>query len=120
MPRFLALAEEFLGKFMIIFNISAGFCIFLVWAIGYGLHFWFPTMPTPLAESVLPILLFVLGGAAEQLDLRPRIFFIPLWLIGLAFAYRATFLYIGQPVFWVLVLVGLLGLYAFLRPKRVP
>jgi hypothetical protein len=74
---------------------------------------------SPLVDAyVTPLLFVVIGWLAEKADLRPRVFFIPLWLAGIVLIFHATYIYTGDLYFWPLVVVGVIGLYIFMRARK--
>jgi hypothetical protein len=70
---------------MIIFNFGAVIILVIAVAIGMGLDTLFPALFHGVYASFAGSLIAVIvGGAGELFGIRGRLFFIPIWLIGLA------------------------------------
>lgn len=68
---------------MIVFNLVAVPVLLLVGALGAGLGWLAPAMfGGPYQELTYAVLAVGIGGLAELLGLRARLFFLPVWLIG--------------------------------------
>ncbi len=93
---------------MIIFNLVAipvGIAIVLVmWAVGY---FWPSAVTPPLLWWTYGLVTLGVGGVAELAGLRARLFFLPVWLIGVGLvAYKIGLA--GSIAFVGLVVAGLI------------
>lgn len=94
---------------MIVFNLFAVPIVLLVGAIGAGLIWAMPgVFGGPYEEITYSVLAIGIGGLAELVGLRGRLFFLPIWLIGgavLAWQLWSLFGVVG-----LVAGVGLLGL----------
>jgi hypothetical protein len=105
---------------MIIFNISAGFCGFVIWVLFEMLKHFFPYL-SPLMEALAGSALTILVGAgAELLDLRPKVFCLHLWVIGILLALQQTYLKAGPQYFWpAFVVCSASGLFYWYLRRRM-
>jgi hypothetical protein len=77
---------------MIILNLWAFVVLAIMAAVGWGLDAWFPLLFQP-AYKLLTIggIFLIVGALTEMLRIRGRIFFTPIWLLGLIIIALAAF-----------------------------
>jgi hypothetical protein len=69
---------------MIILNLWAFSVLAIIAAAGWLLDVWFPTLFQPAYKLLtLGSIVFLVGAITEMLRIRGRIFFTPIWLLGL-------------------------------------
>lgn len=118
-PTSVSLREEN-RTYMLIFNISAAICLFVIWLLTQVLGHFFPTTPQAVASLLIAAVVFLVGLVAELIDLKPRVFFIPVWVIGLLLGLRVAFTYGGIWIFSASLAIAAIGtLLVFMRKNPV-
>ncbi|MBW2732515.1 MAG: hypothetical protein JRH20_08970 [Deltaproteobacteria bacterium] len=103
---------------MIIFNTAALITLIISAIIVAPLYYFFDFMEGSTETWIFGATGFVIGGIVEMSGLKPRLFFIPVWLVGIAiliFQFFDSFGWLGLGLsLGSLVLLGLLlGIYGY-------
>jgi hypothetical protein len=81
----LFLAKNVPRKHMIVFNLWAIPVALVVYLVFLGLDHFFPGLMTDrYFPYTMGAVMTVIGGLVELVGLKPRLFFLPFWLIGVA------------------------------------
>jgi hypothetical protein len=87
---------------MIVFNFGAVVILAIAVAIGLGLDGLFPMLFTgPYSGFASSLIAVIVGGAGEIVGIRGRLFFIPIWMIGLG-----MMMYSGHALWGIWGIVG--------------
>ncbi len=102
---------------MIIFN-TAALVTLIISAIIVGPMYFFDFMEGSTETWIFGVTGFVVGGIVEMSGLKPRLFFIPVWLVGMAiliFQFFDSFGWLGLGISLgsLVLLVLLLGIYGY-------
>lgn len=69
---------------MMIFSLGAVPVVIVIWVIAHFAERWFPQLAgQPIISWTTGISAIVVGGIADLVGLKARLFFLPIWLIGL-------------------------------------
>lgn len=91
-----------------IFNINAAICGLVIWVLVELMKLAFPSLSSLVVAFASSAIVLLIGGAAEWLELKPRLFFLPVWLWGIWAFLRSAYVHLG--VYPALVLVALCAL----------
>jgi hypothetical protein len=94
--------------------------IFNLWAIPVGIvalvavyllgHIWPASMGPPVGGWTTGVIFFFVGGVAELVGMKARLFFLPIWLIGLGIiGYQMGV--VGSVIFVVLLLAAMIAIH---------
>ncbi len=95
---------------MIIFNLWAIPVAVVIFLVIAGLEHFFPALANdPYLPFTAGATIFVIGGIAEWLGVKARVFFLPVWLIGIGFICVKL-----GPIGWVLLAVIVVACVMFM------
>lgn len=89
---------------MIIFNLWAIPVGIVIVLVLHGLELVWPSINTPLSGWVSGLVMIGVGGAVECVGIKPRLFFMPIWLIGVGIV--AYNLGVAGTIAFLVLLVG--------------
>jgi hypothetical protein len=98
---------------LIVFNITAAICGFFIAVLLMGLHSLVPHMSEPMGYFSTAIIFLAVGWVAEFADLKPRVFWIPLYIWGVVLFLLGALIHGGPMVFWPLLAVGAIAFYFY-------
>lgn len=98
---------EPLFSVLVIFNLFAVPVLAAILLLGFAVNWMWPMANHSLGGWLSGLLFFGVGGLAEIVGIRGRVFFLPIWVIGAGIlCYEAG--WIGVSVFVVLAIAGMI------------
>ncbi len=105
---------------MYIFNINAAICGFFIWALVSALDYFFPSMLPLWNAFIFGAIVFFVGVLGELLDLKPRFFFLPIWVSGIFLEFRAIFMFLSSWIFWSTLIIAIFCFLMYAKRKINP
>jgi len=109
---------------MIILNLWAFLVLAIIAAAGWLLDLWFPSLFQPAYQLLtFGSIAFLVGALTEMLRVRGRIFFTPIWLLGLiliAVAAYEQWGVLGAIIPSIAILLGIVFLFSSRAERNEP